>query len=122
MTIEKKEPEKVKPVYYVVVGDTTYLATYDKEKALQLWNILQDNFFRVLKPGSSYMYSGDLRNKKSDGLFFYEGELSDEGGVALKVMEMYVYPSELAAMKAKNAYDKMKETGEANSKNKDVPF
>jgi len=119
MAEEKKEV--VRTIYHIIIGSNEYIATYDKAKALELWNLLSDNFFRIAKEGSSYTSRYEMdRAKKVDNLFMYEGEISDSG-VVLGSINMYLYPDEVSARKAKNAFEKMKEVKPTNG-SKPIPF
>jgi hypothetical protein len=116
MAEEKKEV--VRTIYHIIIGSNEYLATYDKAKALELWNLLSDNFFRIAREGNSYTSRYDMeRANKDHSMFMYEGEIS-ESGTVLGSINMYLYPDAVSARKAKNAFEKMKEvkpTGETES-------
>ncbi|MBU2007450.1 MAG: hypothetical protein KKF08_18935 [Gammaproteobacteria bacterium] len=118
MTEDKKD-KQVKTVYYVSIGGNEFVATYDKVKALELWGLLSENFFRIATLGSSYISKYDMGKMKTDK-FYYEGDISDEGGITLKTTAVYLYPSEFAAAKAKDAFDKMQEVGK--NKSLETPF
>jgi hypothetical protein len=122
MSEEKKEEKKVKTVYYIGIGGNEYVATYDKTKALELWNLLEEKFFRIAKVGSSYLYDSDLGKRREKTSFLYEATISEEGGITLKTLQIYLYPDELSASKAKTAFDKMQEAGERAKAPKDMPF
>jgi hypothetical protein len=121
MTEEKKEVVKI--IYYVSIGGNEYIATDDKSKALELWNLLSDSFFRIAAVGSSYLSSYAFKKNRSneDTTFLYKADISDEGGITLKTMSVFMYPDELSAMKAKAALEQMKDAGKSKD-DKTVPF
>lgn len=122
MSEQNKEERKVKTVYYIRIGDNEYVATYDKTKALELWNLFEEKFFRLCKLGSSYLYDSDLRKCREESAFLYEAGISEDGGITLKTLNVYLYPDEISAFKAKTAFEKMQEAGERAKHPKDMPF
>ena len=112
-------------IYYVSIGGNEYIATDDKAKALELWNLLAESFFRIAMAGSSYMSSYALSRKNRDDddtKFLYKADISYDGGITLKTVSIFLYPDEISAIKAQIALKKMKDAGKPKDNAEPMPF
>lgn len=113
---KNKTDNKNRPVYYISVGSVELIGTYDINKAIELWKLLSDNFFRITN-AYDRLFADDIERNE----FLFMDKISRDSNVTLRVASLHLYPDKSSSNEAQSVLRKLQETNK-NVKLNEVTF